>query len=447
MEIFLTIIILLVAIYIFMRVIRPAMKKSAFLKNPANIIPTFKEIDSGFHHKQQMQKLTHDALDVISFHPEKGGLPAVMITGARGQDNGVLMLKDGRMVDVAAEYGLGGITEETAYGLLAADIDGDGEDEILVTQDSGVYVYSRNPGEKKYVRSQLDVKIPDRQLPLSIAAADTRKSGHLDLYISTYIQYKYNETAIFNKPEIRGYNVFLQNNGDGTFTDRTQESGLYYSQNNFMIKFVDLTGDGYPDVVTSPNTDRPRLFANNSDGTFTEKEIPGGYGFWMGIGVDDKTKSGLPDLFMTNVGKSVPGFLLKGDLRPDQPLDLSFLHLRNDGNYKFTDISHQVGTDTNFFGWGVEFADFANNGRNDLVINENYTAMPMNLHKYFPTPGKLMVQGEDGHYLRAEKFAGVENRNFGYRPLAVDLNGDGYLDLVIGNLGGPMRVFLNQLGG
>jgi len=187
------------------------------------------------------------------------------------------------------------------------------------------------------------------------------------------------------------------------------------------------------------------MWGNNGDGTFTEKQLPGEYGFWMGLAVGDATGNGLPDFFLANSGKSVPARMAKGDLRPDQKQDLASRLFRNEGNYVFTDATKEVGTVTDAFAWGSIFADFTNNGRNDLVVTENYLAYPMHLHEKFPTAGKFFLQGVDGKYVRAEHDSGVSNYHFGYKPLAVDLTGNGYNDLVIGNLRGPLRIFLNDL--
>ena len=132
------------------------------------------------------------------------------------------------------------------------------------------------------------------------------------------------------------------------------------------------------------------------------------------------------------------------DLRDDQELDLASRFYRNDGDYNFTDVAAEIHANSQAFAWGGLLADFSNNGQLDLVITENYYAFPMGLHEHFPTAGKLLLQGADGKFIRAEAAAGVKNFNFGYRPIAADLTGSGSNDLIIGNLGGPLRVFLND---
>ena len=265
------------------------------------------------------------------------------------------------------------------------------------------------------------------------------------MYVSTFIEPRFLIPGNYNNPDVRVDNMFFANNGDGTFVDRSDESGLRYSQNGYDARFVDFTGDGFPDLVAAFNTDRPRLWGNNGDGTFTEKILPGDWGFWMGLAVGDTTGNGLPDIFLANAGKSLPAKIVHRDLRDDQPLDLVSRHLRNDGDYKFTDVTAQTKATSEAFAWGALFADFTNNGRLDMVITENYLGYPLKLHKYLPTAGKFLLQGSDGTFIRAEAAAGVKNFHFGYRPIAADLTGSGFQDLVIANLNGPLRIFLNDL--
>jgi hypothetical protein len=407
-----------------------------------NPIPRFEELESRFVHEYLHDGTDHAIMGVAELAFGESGGKAVIVTGGKGQANAVLSIQNGRVRDVAAELGLEGNREAT-YGVTVADIDGDGVDEILFAQESGVYIYTKEPGEERYTARRLEVDMPENGVPLGVAAADTRKSGHLDLYISTYIDAAHNVTAVYNDPKVRVTNIFLENQGGGVFVDKTEASGLALHQNTFAAQFSDLTGNGFPDLVVALNTDRVIAYENLGDGKFKQHVLASGYGFWMGIAIGDITNNGRPDIFVSNVGKSIPAFMVKGDTRPDQPVDLSFKLFRNEGGFTFTEVSKELGADANVFGWGLAAADFTGNGRLDLVVTENYTAFPLNLHKYFPNPGKLLIQGEDGKFVATQSQSGVVNRHFGYAVLATDLNGDGTQDLVIGNLGGPLRIFIN----
>ena len=423
-----------------------ALKK--FAEQDGNTVPTFTEVKNDFVHSLEDVLVSFPAVDVKVTNATRTGKAAVLVTGGLGQHNALFVIEDGKAKDVAKDYGLEGPTNQAAYGIAIGDINNDGEDEILIGMENGIYVYSRDAGTDRYTQTELDIELPeaDRAIPLSIALGDTRKSGNLDMYVSTFIKPKFMTPVIYNDPTTSTDNAFYVNNGDGTFTEATTEAGLTLHQNCFEASLTDFTGDGYPDIVVALNTDRPRMWGNNGDGTFTEKDLPGEYGFWMGLAVGDTNGSGLPDFFLANSGKSVPQHFARGDLRDDQVSDLESRHFRNLGNYEFTDVTEETGTVTEAFAWGSVFADFTNNGHLDLVVTENYVQFPMKLHEVLPTAGKLFLQGVNGKFVRAEQDAGVANYHFGYKPLAVDLTGSGYNDLVIGNLRGPLRIFLNDLG-
>ena len=415
-----------------------------FSRTEGTVVPSFSEISSRFEHLRDPGK-AFPALEVVAVDVTRSGTPAILISGGVGQHNAVIVVHNGATNDIAYDLGLEGLTDRAVYGIAVADIDNDGEDEIIMAEHTGIVVYSRDPGEIKYERSTLDVELPNKALPLSLTFGDTRGDGNMDMYVSTFIEPQFLIPGNYNNPDTRVDNVFFRNNGDGTFTDASDESGLRFHQNGYDARFVDFTGDGLPDLVAAFNTDRPRLWGNNGDGTFTEKPLPGGYGFWMGLAVGDTSGNGLPDIFLANVGKSIPAPILHRDLRDDQHVDPFSIHLRNEGDYNFTNVTDQTKATSMAFAWGAVFADFTNNGRLDLVITENFRAYPLGLEVLFPTGGKFLVQREDGTFLRAEAQAGVRNFHWGYRPIAADLTGSGSLDLIIANVSGPLRIFLSDL--
>src|SRR5680860_871799 len=100
----------------------------------------------------------------------------------------------------------------------------------------------------------------------------------------------------------------------GKTTPYSPSSGTASKQNTFLSTFVDLNGDGWQDLVVAQNTGEVEIFKNERNNTFTSVATNTGYGFWMGLAVGDVDKDGDQDLFFTNVGTSIPQFLLKGDL-------------------------------------------------------------------------------------------------------------------------------------
>ena len=432
----------LLLVYLSLRAFR-GMRTRAFIEANRSVIPRFEAVPCDFVHALVDDGRVHPVLDLIELDPDGNGDAHFLISGGAGQPNGLFRWRDGRVQDVTAEFGLEGPIDQAVYGLLSADVDGDGRAEVLMAMRDTVLVYRQETPGGRYAATQLDFEIPRNQVPISLSAADTRGTGMLDLYVSTYIAPELNRTAIYNDPAIRGENVYLVNLGKGRFEDRTSASGIDVRQNTFQTIWVDIDGSGLPDLVLALNTDRPRMFANLGGGTFEERSLPGGYGFWMGVAAADTSHSGRPDLYFSNVGSSIPAFLVKGDTREDQTIDLSLRHLRNDGDYRFTEIGDTLGSNNKKFGWGVVMEDFVGSGDPQIVVTENYTHYPFNLQAILPSKGSFLVKGKDGRYCDTARYSGVSNPKFGYRALAIDLRGDGRKDLVIANLGGPVRVFLN----
>ncbi len=434
---------LLAGAMIVIRNVRAKNAYASFAAQKDNIVPTFTELESGFrhvhtdHHAQPM-------IDMIVFDPAGDGSQAVMVTGANGQADSVLIYENGSMKDVAKALGLEGRINDSSYGLAAADIDGDGLQEVIVARQSGIYIYSRNQGSPMYTETKVDLPLPPDATVVDVAASDTTKDGSPDLFLSTFIDHSKHSTANFNDPSKRVSNLFWRNNGDGTFRDASEESGLDLHHNTFLAKFVDLNGNGFEDLVLGTNTSQGFVYENLGDGTFKKHTLPIGYGFWMGVGTADVTGNGFPDIYLSNTGTSVPAFMMTGDLTGEQKLDTSFRLLENDGKFNFADVTDQYGLASAGFGWGTLFADFTNNGVEELVITENFIGMPMKMHHMFPSKGSFYVRGQDGRYVNTVVQSGLTNKNFGYRSVALDLDGNGFKDLVIANIDGPLRIFMND---
>lgn len=247
----------------------------------------------------------------------------------------------------------------------------------------------------------------------------------------------------------------LQNNGDNTFTDITDRAGLNYIHNTFQGVFVDLDGDNELDLVVAHDTGQVRIYKNLGNMTFKYMPNPTSdlYSYPMGIAVGDYDNNGLPDLFFSNIGpfywwnfgSTPPNLIVRGDLRKDQTLLRDNIFLANRGNFQFEDVAKKTKTADYEFGWGVIFQDFTNDGRQDLVIAQNYVGFP--LHKLFRLLGRLLKELPNNTYASIEQQANAEDPYFAISPLSTDLTGNGYPDLIYTNLNGPLKVFLNRQGG
>ena len=144
----------------------------AFGKHKGNLIPTFTEVANDFDHMLAKWPGAFNALDVKATNVRRGTSSEALITGGLGQHNSLIAVEDGVVKDLAEEYGLLGNANEAAYSIVVGDIDNDGEDEILIGTDSGIYVYSRSAGTARYSEEKLDIVLPDTCLLYTSDAAD-----------------------------------------------------------------------------------------------------------------------------------------------------------------------------------------------------------------------------------------------------------------------------------
>jgi hypothetical protein len=240
----------------------------------------------------------------------------------------------------------------------------------------------------------------------------------------------------------------LLNNGDNSFTDITESSGLMYTHNTFMGIFVDMDNDGLEDLVVAHDTGQVKTWKNLGNNQFTNVANPNSeqYGYPMGIAVTDYQNDGLVDFFFSNVGSTAPSFLAKGDLRDDQVYNPKWIMFQNKGDFQFEDIAKKVKLADYEFSWGAIFEDFNLDGRDDLVVSENYIGFPFHKIPFLRLPGRFLMQTETGEFAETAEKSGVENTGYSISPITADFNNDGYPDFVHINIAGKSKVFMNKGG-
>jgi hypothetical protein len=367
----------------------------------------------------------------------------IFVGGGEGQRDALLSYRNGQLVNI--ENGTGLSNASATYGSTAIDIDADGDTDLIIAREDGIYLYL-NDG-RRFQERRIRVDFPIDSVPFSVAVADIDHDGDGDLYVSIFVNAKKFRSATFNDPTHAKPNCMLLNNGDLTFTDITESSGTASKQNTFFSAFVDLDSDGWQDLVVAQNTGAVEIFRNMKDRTFQPVPTPSAFGFWMGLAVGDIDNDGDQDLFFTNVGKSIPLFLTLGDLLKDQRHTHDWMLLRNEGNFHFTDVTDEYGLTGEGFAWGAVFEDLNLDGQLDLFVAQNYIKWPV--HKWFKLSGRTYLQTVENpaRTFQQATTLGLENKYFGQSPVIVDLDGDGRQDLVWLNIDGPARAFLNTTPG
>jgi hypothetical protein len=394
--------------------------------------PRFEEVAVDFAHRWD-HETSHHLTGAAVLDLDGDGREEIFAGGGAGQPDALLALDGGRLVDRIEGTGLSSL--EATYGSCAIDLDGDADTDLVVARNDGLTLY-RNEGGR-FRGERLPVALPEHSVPLAVAAADIEHDGDVDLYVSVFVDFPHFVPATFNVPEHAKANRLLRNDGDLRFTDVTTEVTAT-KQNTFTSLFIDLDGDRYQDLVVAQNTGQVEILRNTRDGGFAAVRFDSGYGFWMGVAAGDVDADGDQDLAFTNVGDNFPAFAVKGDRRDDQPYAGGWRLWRNDGGFRFSDVTGEAGLDGLGFAWGAVFEDMNLDGRLDLLASQNYVKWPV--HRLFKFPGKLLLGA--GADFRASDAA--PNRAYSNSPVIADLDGDARPDLFWLNNDGPSRAYLNR---
>lgn len=377
---------------------------------------------------------------------DNDGVEEVFLGGGIDQQDAIYSFEDGQFVDVTGKVGWTKETPDKTFGAISLDLDADDDNDMLITRQSGVFLYHNNGG--KFTAKKLDLNLDAQTVPLSVAVADINRDGLYDLYVSGYIARKFVQgETIFNR-DYGGVSGLYINTGNDTFKNITEEAGMLYQHNTFQAVFIDVDDDTLEDLVVAHDTGQVRTWKNRGDLKFENMTNPTSdyFAYPMGIAVTDLKNDGLPDFFFSNVGSTVPDALVRGDLRDDQVLHKDWLLFENQGDFAFKDTAQSAQLADYEFSWGAVFEDFNLDGLDDLVVSENYEGWPLHKLPMWRLNGRFMLQTETGVFSEAGDEAGVVNREFGITPLTADFNQDGYPDLIHVNLLGPQNVFLSKAG-
>ncbi len=398
----------------------------------------FKKADLPFSHI--LDKTSLPFAGAAAFDLTGDGVDELFLGGGRLQNDQFFTFKDGKFVKM--DTMLRKEIMDATHGAAHLDIDNDGDVDLFAARESGVWLHT-NDGHNHFRHEKIYPSMADNTVPLSIALGDVNKDGWVDLYISGYIKNELVEgTTIFTKP-YGGYSQFLLNNGDNTWRDATKEAGLYRQHNTFTAVFADLDNDHDSDLVIAQDTGIIEMYENT--GSFPMKPIPNPSvnSYPMGLAVGDYNNDGLIDIYASNVGHTLPKFLLRGDLSKDAPFNTDYMLLRNEGGLKFSDVAREANVGRLGFGWGTVFADMDMDGNLDLLASQNYDKMPLNflMAKYC---GKLLLNSGKSSFTPIGKTSGAEARGFGITPIVADFNNDGWPDIIWVNVNGASQGFISE---
>jgi hypothetical protein len=385
---------------------------------------------------------------------------------------------DGTFTDVTQKAGVA--NDRWGYGCSVADYDNDGWPDIYVGNYGPNRLYHNNH-DGTFTDKAVEAGVELGNWSPGATWGDYDGDGLVDLYVTGYVHFDRNNLPIagtkavgYANCQYRGSAVncgprglpgepdhLFHNNGNGTFTDVTKKAGVedkdrYYG---FTAIFVDINGDGKPDIVVGNDSEPNYLYINKGDGTFDDQSYVSGFALnkdgreiaSMGIAAGDYENNGQIDFFVTDFGD-----------------DYKVLY-HNDGDVSFTDLSYKAGiaqTTIPFVGWGDGFLDYDNDGWLDLFEVNGHVYPQVDQHDWGTTfaerallfhnvplssiaPASGLAKGgaptkdRGFEYIKPVKGTGLALVVPGRGAAFGDLFNDGKIDVVINPVDGPAILLKN----
>lgn len=409
---------------------------------------TFRHTDGGSGRRYIMETVTA-GLAIFDYDLD-GDLDIYFLNGAplKGTEmtttpRNALYRNDGhfRFTDVTREAGVG----DTGYGqgVVVGDYDNDGAPDMYLN-NYGYNVFYRNNGDGTFVdvTDATDTAGGPGRVGAGACFLDADADGDLDLFASSYIDFSYDQHKHTMRRGFHVYpgpfhylptpNVLYRNNGDGTFTDVSAESGIAAHEGRGMgTVCADFDNDGDTDIVVANDSSANFLFENDGSGHFEEIGTLAGIAYdlhglsqgSMAIDCADYDNDGLLDFYQTSYQ------------------DEWAVLYRNLGDGLFEDVTRQssAGQGTRpHVTWGAGFADLDNDGDRDLFVARGHLYDNVDLFSdttsYEVRNLVLMNQG-DGTFVDVSDRCGDGLKpKFSSRGMGLDdLDGDGDVDVVILN--------------
>lgn len=413
--------------------------------NPVEIVyvPTFTQVPLPFTHDfNSTHALPYAGGAIIEV--DNDSIPEIFISGGYLQRDGLYTYKDGEFKDISIDSGLSKDIGDTSYGAASIDINEDGYIDLLVTRDSGLYLYLNGGGF--FTKHKLNVEFAATETPVSIALADINRDGLIDIFVSCFTTTEHLSSIPFSPHTYPANNKLLLNNGGINFIDITKKAGLPERKSAHSAVFADFNGDSWPDLVVAYQSEPAALYKNVNGYQFEPVSIAAleNMAFANSVAISDINNDSKPDLLLTTTGSTLPGMLLQQTLQTTKPLNTEWLLLANQGGFKFNNVAKDYLLAEYELATSAAFADFNLDGLQDIVVGQNMVDFwPYMVYR---NPGKLLIQKDRDNFAVATKLSHISNRNFAADPLLADFNLDGYMDLVWLNLNGPAQAFINNGG-
>ena len=362
---------------------------------------------------------------------------------------------DGTFSDVTEKAGLHGMPQnQYGMGVAVGDYDNDDFPDLYVT----------NYGANTLYRNNRDGTFGDVTKSAGVAASgwsasagffDADNDGRLDLFVTRYVEWTFPKNGYCGEKK-PGYRAYCHpDNYDGDHQPPLSQQRRRHVQRTsprrpaspppdgkgLGVSFADYDHDGFLDVYVANDSVQSFLFKNDGDGTFTE------IGLLVGVGFNEDGK--------TFAGMGVDFADYDNDGRPDILVtDLSnerYRLFRHGGDGSFEDATHRSGMGAAtllFSGWSTRFFDYDNDGWKDVFVAQGHVMDTIektspNL-RYEQPP--LLLRNESGRFTRVAAGPALEQPWAGRGAAFGDLDNDGDVDVVMSSVGQRALVLRNDGG-
>lgn len=361
---------------------------------------------------------------------------------------------DGTFTDVTERAGVG----DAGYGLgvVAADVNNNGFQDLYLN-NFGPNVLYRNNGDGTFtdVTWQGGVDAGDL-FGAGVSFLDRNGDGNLDLYVANYVDFCYDKDVSDMLRRYRFYagpqdyqpvpDILFGNNGDGTFSDISQSSGIaaVAGAGMGMICF-DFDNDGHTDIFVCNDKGANFLWHNDGTGRFREMglavglayDVSGSANGSMGADAGDFDNDGWLDLFMTDFQAEMP------------------VLYRNLGRGVFQDVTRRADAGRSAFphvNWGTGMVDFDNDGWRDIFVANGHLLPEieqLDPRTSYRLPNTLLRNRGDGRFEDVSDRCGDGLAVVECSKGAAfdDLDNNGRIDVVVLNANSRPTILRNQSPG
>ena len=309
---------------------------------------------------------------------QPGGLPNLLFKQEQ----------DGTLVDISADARVDWLDNTT--GSLLVDLDNDGDADLALATRTA-FLIMENDGKGKF---SLVERLTNLGMGYSPSAADYDLDGDLDLLVLRYAADgkvgDFPTPHPFHSARNGGANVLLQNQGGLSFLDVTDETGLGVENYRFSFaaSWEDYDNDGDVDLYIANDFGPNQLFRSEGEYFVDESSESGSqdWGFGMSATWADYDRDGFMDLYVSSMFSGAGNQVVaQSDFNANMPEETRSRYLKmvrgntllkNSGQGQFEDLTSPMAEGFGGWAWGAKFADFNNDGWEDLYVANGYISQP-----------------------------------------------------------------------